>query len=132
MHFPFSSDDLKQMLGLYMRGLRILKHLTLADMAQKLGHKNSTFLFAIEQGRQAIPIDKLRDYSSRYDADRVYFPRLVLFVWHPGLWAWFKDNLECDDNWEHADEKRRWAAMYADEELMGSTYLWSIRYDFYF
>ncbi len=119
MRFPFSQDDLKKIMGLYMRGLRILKRATLSSMANSLGHKNSTFILAIEQGRQAVPIDKLLDYASAYGADKVYFPRVVLLVWYPRVWEWFKDNLHRDDNWEHSMEKQQWAGRYADEELIG-------------
>ena len=119
MRFPFSQEDLKKILGLYMRGLRIRKQATLASIAKTFGHKNSTFILAIEQGRQPIPMDKILKYTSAYGADDVYFPRLVLLVWYPPIWELFKDNLHGDDHIEHSMEKRRWVELYADEEIMG-------------
>lgn len=108
---------LNVLLGLHLRGLRRKQGLSIYDMADRLQYRNQNFVSSVERARQPIPLSKVLDYAVAYDADRVFFPRVVLWVWHPGVWRLFKTNLVMDDHWEHVNGKHRWEQLRADEEL---------------
>lgn len=108
---------MKRLLGFYLRGLRGKSNKTLEAVAGRLGFTNPVFLSSIEIGRRAIPISRILDFQQAYNADRLFFPRAVLFLWHGETWNLFKEIVHYDKTWTYSDDEDSWYATSADSEI---------------
>lgn len=73
---------IKQEIGIYLKMVRKKNYLSVDKVAKTIGYSNSNFVSKIENGKAAIPIDKVIDFAYAYELPPEDLARLVLVAMH--------------------------------------------------
>lgn len=83
--------------------------MSMNDVAVALGHKNRTFVAAIEVGRKPIPCERFLDFIRAYGSEMVCLPRLAMMAYYGQIINVLAENILCDSSMHHDNDKLAWS-----------------------